>query len=86
LTSTSFFSMTGPAQVDNEFSLAQQRTDITLKVASFAGPFGEALQKYAFNLYTKRTGIKVEVQFANPADFLAKMIASRGREVPFDVV
>jgi putative spermidine/putrescine transport system substrate-binding protein len=65
---------------------AQQRTDITLKVASFAGPFGEALQKYAFDLYTKRTGIKVEVQFANPADFLAKMIASRGREVPFDVV
>jgi len=61
---------------------AQQRSDITLKVASFAGPFGEALQKYAFDLYTKRTGIKVEVQFANPADFLAKMIASRGREAP----
>src|SRR3954471_18826241 len=65
---------------------AQQRPDITLKVASFAGPFGEALQKYAFDLYTKRTGIKVEVQFANPADFLAKMIASRGREAPFDIV
>jgi len=65
---------------------AQQRTDITLKVASFAGPFGEALQKYAFDLYTKRTGIKVEVQYANPADFLAKMIASRGREAPFDIV
>jgi putative spermidine/putrescine transport system substrate-binding protein len=65
---------------------AQQRSDITLKVASFAGPFGEALQKYAFDLYTKRTGIKVEVQYANPADFLAKMIASRGREAPFDIV
>jgi putative spermidine/putrescine transport system substrate-binding protein len=63
-----------------------QRSDITLKVASFAGPFGEALQKYAFDLYTKRTGIKVEIQYANPADFLAKMIASRGREAPFDVV
>jgi putative spermidine/putrescine transport system substrate-binding protein len=55
-------------------------------VASFAGPFGEALQKYAFDLYTRRTGIKVEVQYANPADFLAKMIASRGREAPFDIV
>jgi len=65
---------------------AQQRTDVTLKVASFAGPFGEALQKYAFDLFTRRTGIKVEVQFANPADFLAKMIASRGREAPFDIV
>jgi len=67
-------------------ALAQQRSDVTLRVASFAGPFGEALQKYAFDLFTRRTGIKVEVQFANPADFLAKMIASRGREAPFDVV
>jgi putative spermidine/putrescine transport system substrate-binding protein len=67
-------------------ALAQQRSDVTLRVASFAGPFGEALQKYAFDLFTRRTGIKVEVQFANPADFLAKMIASRGREAPFDIV
>jgi putative spermidine/putrescine transport system substrate-binding protein len=65
---------------------AQQRSNVTLKVASFAGPFGEALQKYAFDLFTRRTGIKVEVQYANPADFLAKMIASRGREAPFDIV
>jgi putative spermidine/putrescine transport system substrate-binding protein len=65
---------------------AQQQSNVTLKVASFAGPFGEALQKYAFDLFTRRTGIKVEVQFANPADFLAKMIASRGREAPFDIV
>lgn len=66
-------------------AMAQQQ-DITLKVASFAGPFGEALQKYAFDLFTKRTGIKIEVIYANPADHLAKMIASRGREAPFDVV
>jgi putative spermidine/putrescine transport system substrate-binding protein len=66
-------------------AVAQQQ-NITLKVASFAGPFGEALQKYAFDLFTKRTGIKIEVQYANPADHLAKMIASRGREAPFDVV
>jgi putative spermidine/putrescine transport system substrate-binding protein len=67
-------------------AMAQQRSDITLKVASFAGPFGDALQKYSFDLFTRRTGIKVEVQYANPADFLAKMIASRGREAPFDIV
>ena len=66
-------------------AMAQQQ-DITLKVASFAGPFGEALQKYAFDLFTKRTGIKIEVVYANPADHLAKMIASRGREAPFDIV
>ncbi|MCC6777710.1 MAG: ABC transporter substrate-binding protein [Hyphomicrobiales bacterium] len=63
-----------------------QRSDITLRVGSFAGPFGEALQKYAIDQFTRRTGVKVEVQFANPADFLAKMIASRGREAPFDIV
>jgi putative spermidine/putrescine transport system substrate-binding protein len=65
---------------------AQQRSDVTLRVASFAGPFGEALQKYAFDLYTRRTGIKIEIQYANPADFLAKLIASRGRIPPFDIV
>ncbi len=65
---------------------AAAQQDITLKVASFAGPFGEALQKYALDLFTKRTGIKVDVVYANPADHLAKMIASRGREAPFDVV
>jgi putative spermidine/putrescine transport system substrate-binding protein len=63
-----------------------QKTDITLRVASFAGPFGEALQKYSADLFTKHTGIKIVFQYANPADFLAKMIASRGRETPFDIV
>lgn len=65
---------------------AQQRSDITLRMASFAGPFGEALQKYAIDLFTRNTGIKVEVSYANPADFLAQMIASRGRRAPYDVV
>ena len=63
-----------------------QKADVTLRVASFAGPFGEALQKYSADLFTKHTGVKVEFQYANPADFLAKMIASRGREAPFDIV
>jgi putative spermidine/putrescine transport system substrate-binding protein len=65
-------------------AIAEQ--DVTLRVASFAGPFGEAVQKYAADLFTRRTGVKVEFQYANPADFLAKMITSRGREPPFDVV
>lgn len=65
---------------------AQQRPDVTLRLASFAGPFGEALQKYAIDIFTRNTGIKVEVTYANPADFLAQMIASRGRRAPYDVV
>ena len=48
--------------VGSTAALAQQRSDVTLRVASFAGPFGEALQKYAFDLYTKRTGIKIPMQ------------------------
>jgi putative spermidine/putrescine transport system substrate-binding protein len=72
--------------VGSTAAAAQLRSDVTLRVASYAGPFGEALQKYSFDLFTKRTGIKIEVQYANPADFLAKMIASRGREAPFDIV
>src|SRR5262249_20832457 len=63
-----------------------QGSNITLKVASFAGPFSEALQKYPFDLFTRHTGIKVEMVFGNPPDHLAKLIASRGREAPFDVV
>jgi putative spermidine/putrescine transport system substrate-binding protein len=63
-----------------------QRSDVALRVGSFAGPFGEAVQKYSVDLFTRHTGAKVELQFANPADFLAKMIASRGRDAPFDVV
>ena len=57
-----------------------------MRVASFAGPFGEGLQKYSGDLFTKRTGIKIEYIYGNPADHLAKMIASRGREAPFDLV
>lgn len=78
--------MAGLAGVAISLSPAMAQQNITLKVASFAGPFGEALQKYAFDLFTMRTGIKVEVIYGNPADHLAKMIASRGREAPFDVV
>ena len=65
---------------------AAQQSNITLRVASFAGPFGEGLQKYSGDLFTKRTGIKIEYIYGNPADHLAKMIASRGREAPFDLV
>ena len=60
---------------------AQQQSNITLRVASFAGPFGEGLQKYSGDLFTKRTGIKIEYIYGNPADHLAKMIASRGGAV-----
>lgn len=61
-------------------------SNVTLRVASYGGSFSAAQKKYAAELYTTRTGIKVEFVDGNPSDHLAKMIASRGREAPFDVV
>lgn len=60
--------------------------DVTLRVASYGGSFTAAQKKYAADLYTARTGVKVEYIDGNPSDHLAKMIASRGRQAPFDVV
>jgi putative spermidine/putrescine transport system substrate-binding protein len=64
--------------------LAQQ-SNLTLRVANYGGVFTAAQKKYAGDLFTARTGVKIEYIDANPPDHLAKLIASKGREVPFDV-
>lgn len=63
-----------------------QKSDVTLRVAAFGGPFSEAMQKFTVDIFTRYTGIKVEFTYANPSDFLAQLIAARGRPVPYDVV
>lgn len=60
--------------------------DIVLKVANYGGFFTETQNKYAAEVFTKRTKIKIQWIDGNPKDHLAKLLASRGREVPFDVV
>jgi putative spermidine/putrescine transport system substrate-binding protein len=65
---------------------AQQQSDVTIKVANYGGQFTAAQKKYAGELFTKRTGVKVQYIDANPADHLNKMIAARGREAIYDVV
>jgi putative spermidine/putrescine transport system substrate-binding protein len=60
--------------------------DVTLRVANYGGAFTASQKKYAADLFTQRTGIKVQFIDGNPADHLAKLVASRGREAPFDVV
>jgi putative spermidine/putrescine transport system substrate-binding protein len=65
---------------------AQQQTGVTLRVANFGGAFTAAQRRYTAELFTKRTGIAIQYIDANPMDHLAKMIASRGREPPYDVV
>src|SRR5262245_25216399 len=59
---------------------------VTLRVACYGGAFTETQVKYAGDLFTLRTGIQIEWIDGNPTDHLAKMVASKGREAPFDVV
>lgn len=63
-----------------------QQSSLTLRVANYGGVFTAAQKKYAGDLFTARTGVKIEYIDANPPDHLAKLIASKGREAPFDVV
>jgi putative spermidine/putrescine transport system substrate-binding protein len=58
----------------------------TLRVACYGGVFTEVQAKYAGALFTARTGIQIQWIDGNPTDHLAKMLASRGRAIPFDVV
>jgi len=67
-------------------SAKAERSDITLRVGNFGGVFTAAQKKYVGDLFTQRTGIKIEYIDANPVDHVAKLVASRGREVPYDVV
>jgi len=62
------------------------QSDITLRVGNYGGLFTATQRKYAGELFTRRTGIKVQYIDANPIDHLAKLIASKGREAPYDVV
>ena len=67
-------------------ALAQQQSDATLKIATFGGAFDYVQMKYVASLFTARTGVKVELVNGNSRDHLAKLVASKGREPPFDIV
>jgi putative spermidine/putrescine transport system substrate-binding protein len=57
----------------------------TLRVANYGGLFTATQKKYVSDLFTERTGVRVEYIDANPTDHLAKLIATKGRQPPFDV-
>jgi putative spermidine/putrescine transport system substrate-binding protein len=65
---------------------AANSQSFSLRVACYGGVFTAAQAKFAGALFTARTGIKIQWIDGNPTDHLAKMIASRGRAAPFDVV
>jgi putative spermidine/putrescine transport system substrate-binding protein len=61
-------------------------SDVTLRVGSYGGNFTTVEKKFVGDLFTERTGIKVEYIDAAPSTHLAKLIAAKGREVPYDLV
>lgn len=65
---------------------ARQRSDITLRVAVYSGPFTDGVKKYASDVFAKHMGIKVEYINANPSDFVLQKIAACSREAPYDIV
>ncbi len=57
----------------------------TLKAATYGGTWQEVRHKLVGIPFEKATGAKVEWVVGNPVDHLAKMIAARGGDPPFDV-
>ena len=64
---------------------AQAAKTTTLRVASAGGLFTDLQRRYAAEIFTRQTGIKVEFIDGNAHDHLTKLVAARGRNVPFDV-
>lgn len=62
------------------------QSGVTLQVGCYGGAFTDVEQRFAADPFTRRTGIKINWINANPSDHLAKMIASKGRPDPYDVV
>ena len=65
---------------------ASAQSNVVLQVGCYGGAFTDVQVKYVAATFTRRTGIKIEWINANPSDHLAKMIASKGRAAPYDVV
>src|SRR5579862_6780961 len=61
-------------------------SDLTLRVAMTGGTFLKIHgEKYAGDVFTALTGIKVEYIGGYGPDTLARLIAQKGRRPPFDV-
>lgn len=64
----------------------EERFDgVTLRVATYGGSWRNALHELIGKDLEKR-GAKVEWVLGNPRDNLVKLIAARGRDLPFDVM
>ena len=57
----------------------------TLRVATWGGSWKEAIHKLV-GAKLEAHGVKVEYVLGNPEDSIAKLVAARGRDAPFDVM
>jgi putative spermidine/putrescine transport system substrate-binding protein len=67
-------------------SAAKEFEGQTLRVAMWGGGWNRGLHEFVGKPFMEQTGAKVEYVIGNPREHLAKMIATRGQEPPFDVV
>jgi putative spermidine/putrescine transport system substrate-binding protein len=58
---------------------------VTLRIATNGGDYEQFEKRYLGERFTAETGIQVEHIAANPPSQVQKLIASRGRPVPFDL-
>ena len=78
--------LTGVLLLASNSGAVLAQSSVTLRIGCYGGAFTDAASKFAAAPFTARTGIKIEWINGNPSDHLAKMIASRGRPSPYDVV
>lgn len=60
--------------------------DIVLRVSSWGGKSTQTQIKYAGDIFTNKTGVKVQFIDGASIDHVAKLVAANGRNVPYDVV
>jgi len=65
---------------------ALAQSNVTLQIGCYGGAFTDVEQRFVAEPFTARTGIKITWINGNPSDHLAKLIASRGRPAPYDIV
>lgn len=78
------FASTALTGIEDVHAQAKPFEGVTLRVATFGGPWRDDQVKYIAPKL-EAMGAKVEYVIGSPQDNLAKLIAARGREAPFDV-
>lgn len=58
----------------------------TLRIAMWGAGWNRGLHELVGKPFMERTGAKIDYVIGNPREHLAKMLATRGQEPPFDVV